>query len=147
MDRERKAFLNGRLRDAISKQPEFKRLKALLLRFGGDFLVAPPRPDQDVPLLLENGFLTSGPITTKAMKSSSCHQNVASLWANKKHGIVGIATGYALSNDGLWRQHSWGILRHGVLETTEARMKYFGIVLQGEKADFFAFSNSTKTEN
>jgi hypothetical protein len=32
-------------------------------------------------------------------------------------------------------------LREGVLETTEARAKYFGIILQGEKADFFAFSN------
>ena len=76
------------------------------------------------------------------MKSSSCHRNVAAVWTKKKFGIVGIATGYALSDDGLWRQHSWGILRDGVLETTEKRLKYFGVVLQGERADFFAFSNS-----
>jgi len=75
------------------------------------------------------------------MKSSSCHQNVAFLWTKRKFGIVGIATGYALTDDGLWRQHSWGILRDGVLETTEARLKYFGIVLQGERADFFAANN------
>ena len=35
-----------------------------------------------------------------------------------------------------------GILRDGVLETTEKRLRYFGVVLQGERADFFAFSNS-----
>jgi len=144
MDPEQKAFLNRRLRDAVGQQPELKRLKAVLLRLGGDFLVAPPKPDQDISMLLEHGFVTSGPVTLKVMKSSSCHQNVASIWTKKKFGIVGIATGYALSDDGLWRQHSWGILRDGVLETTETRLKYFGVVLQGEKADFFAFSNSAK---
>lgn len=92
-------------------------------------------------MLLERGFLTAGPIRLKVMKSSSCHQNVASVWTARKFGIVGIATGYALSDDGLWRQHSWGILRDGVLETTTTRLKYFGIVLQGERADFFAASN------
>lgn len=143
MTPDQKTFLNRRLRDAVGRQPELKRLKALLLRLGGDFLVAPPRPDQDVLLLLEQGFLTSGPTRLKVMKSSSCHQNVASIWTKRKFGIVGIATGYALSDDGLWRQHTWGILRDGVLETTEPRSKYFGIVLQGEKADFFAASNPT----
>jgi hypothetical protein len=138
---EQRTFLSRRLRDAVGKQPELKRLKTVLLRLGGDFLVAPPKPDQDVPMLLEQGFLTSGPIKLKVMKSSSCHQNVAFLWTKRKFGIVGIATGYALSDDGLWRQHSWGILRDGVLETTQARQKYFGIVLQGERADFFAANN------
>ncbi|HEX7958941.1 MAG TPA: hypothetical protein VF493_03430, partial [Terriglobales bacterium] len=60
----------------------------------------------------------------------------------ERFGIVAIATGYALSEYGLWRQHSWGILRDGVLETTKTRLKYFGIVLQGGEADFFASSNS-----
>jgi hypothetical protein len=143
MTPEQKTFLNRRFRDAIGKQPELKRLKTLLLRFGGDFLVPPPKPDQDIPLLLEQGFFTSGPTKLKVMKSSSCHQNVASVWTKRQFGIVGIATGYALSDDGLWRQHTWGILRDGVLETTEARLKYFGIVLQGDRADFFAASNPT----
>jgi hypothetical protein len=145
MTPEQRTFLSRRFRDAVRKQPELKQLKALLLRLGGDFVVAPPRqPDQDVPRLLEKGFLTSGPITIKVMNSSSCHQNVASLWTKRRFGIVGIATGYALSDDGLWRQHSWCILRDGILEPTELRLKYFGIVLQGEKADFFASSNFTQ---
>ncbi len=141
MDTERKAFLNRRFREAVRGQPELKRLRAILLRMGGIFLVAPPRPDGDIPTLLELGFLTSGPITLKIMKSSSCHQNVASLWKSRKAGIVAIATGYALSEDGLWRQHSWGIRRDGIIETTEPRQKYFGLVLQGAKADRFVKCN------
>jgi hypothetical protein len=138
---ERKKFLQRRLRAAITEQPELKRLKPLLMRLGGDFLVAPPKSDPDLPILLEAGFVMAGPIKLKQLKSSMCHQNVAAIWKSRKFGIVAVATGYALSEDGLWRQHSWGILRDGVLETTEARVKYFGILLQGSRADHFAEFN------
>jgi len=141
MDAERKDFLTNRFREAVAKQPELEHLSTLLLRFGGDFLVAPPKPDADIAPLLERGFLTFGPIKMQIMNDSSCHQNVSAVWRNRGHGIVAIATGYALSEDGLWRQHSWGILRDGILETTEERSKYFGIVLQGEDADDFAAAN------
>ena len=141
MDPERKKFLNRRLRDASKEQPALLRLRSLLLRFGGEFLVAPPKPDGDVGEILESGFLFEGEILFRPMKRSSCHQNVASMWKMRRHGVVGIATGYALSEDGLWRQHSWGVRRDGVLETTEARVKYFGILLQGERADQFTNSN------
>ena len=139
---EREELLNRRLSEAISRQPELERLKELLLDLGGEFLVAPPKPDQDVPMLLEQGVLMSGPIMFHVMESSSCHRNVASVWICKEFGIVGIATGYAFSDDGLWRQHSWGVLRNGVLETAEERLKYFGLLLQGKDAAFFAESNS-----
>jgi len=92
-------------------------------------------------MLLETGFLTGGPIKLKVMNASSCHQNVASVWKKRRFGIVAIATGYALTQDGLWRQHSWGILRDGVLETTVVRVKYFGILLQRAAADRFAEHN------
>jgi hypothetical protein len=94
MTPEQKTFLSRRFRDAVEKQPELKLLKKLLLQLGGEFVVAPPRPDQDVPMLLEQGFITAGPITLKVMKSSSCHQNIASVWTKRKFGIVGIATGH-----------------------------------------------------
>jgi hypothetical protein len=119
MTPEREELLNRRLSEAIYQQPELERLKELLLNLGGEFLVAPPKPDQDVPMVLERGFLMSGPIMFNVMESSSCHRNVASIWIRKEFGVVGIATGYALSDDGLWRQHTWGVLRDGVLETTE----------------------------
>jgi hypothetical protein len=46
-------------------------------------------------------------------------------------GEVRIATGYTLSADGLWRQHSWGLDAGDgrVLETTERRVRYRGYVL------------------
>lgn len=143
MTPEQKEFLSRRFRDAARTQPELKQLKKILLRFGGTFLVAPPKPDTDIPALLTSGFLTTGPITLKTMRSSSCHQNVAALWRKHKAGIVAIGTGYALSEDELWRQHSWGILRDGILETTEIRTKYFGLILQGERADHFATCSPT----
>ena len=142
MTPEREELLNRRLSEAISRQPELEHLKELLLNLGGELLVAPPKPDQDVPMLLERGFLMSGPIMLNEMESSSCHRNVASIWLRKEFGIVGIATGYALSDDGLWRQHTWGVLRDGVLETTKERLRYFGLLFQGKRADFFAESNA-----
>lgn len=144
MTPEQRKLLSRRLQDATNAQPELARLQSLLLRLGGDFLVAPPKPDPDVPMLLESGFLTDGPIRLEIMQRSSCHKNVAALWKSRKFGIVAIATGYALSEDGLWRQHSWGVLREGVLETTEPRLKYFGILLQSERADHFAECNHSQ---
>jgi hypothetical protein len=142
MNPAQEELLSRRLREAIAVQPEVGLLRDLLLRTGGEFLVAPPKPDMDIPVLLEHGFVTSGAIKLNVMASGSCHRNIASVWKNREFEIVGIATGYALSEDGLWRQHSWGILRDGLLETTKPRVKYFGIVLQGERADIFAKSNT-----
>jgi hypothetical protein len=137
MDTDQKKFLQARFRKAVGDQPELKHLKVLLLRLGGDFIVAPQRADPDISALLEFGFLMRGPITMELMARNGCHQNVASLWKSPKRRIIGVATGYAMSEDGLWRQHSWGVLRDGLLETTEAREIYFGILLQGSGADRF----------
>ncbi len=50
----------------------------------------------------------SYPVIYRPMEPSRCHRNVARLWTEKKKGsrLVGIGTGYALSDDGLWRRHS-----------------------------------------
>jgi hypothetical protein len=141
MTKEQKQFLSRRLSAATEKQPELIDLKKLLLRLGGGFLVAPPKHDPDVSRLLTVGFVMRGVVNLRIMARNSCHQNVAAIWKEKKLDIVGIATGYALSRDGLWRQHSWGVLRDGLLETTEKRTKYFGILLQGSLADRFVRQN------
>jgi hypothetical protein len=77
----------------------------------------------------------------KRMRSGACHANISYLWMRRRRYMVGIGTGYALSADGLWRQHSWGVRRQGILETTAPREKYFGILLQGSNADSFAEAN------
>ena len=138
---QQKSFLDRRLREAAEQQPDLGLLKGLLLGFGGVHLVAPPGPDPDLPLLIEAGFVMAGPVVLRAMKKSGCHENLAELWASNEPGVVGIGTGYSLSDDGLWRQHSWGIRREGILETTASRVKYFGVLLQRRDADMFAIAN------
>ena len=50
--------------------------------------------------------------------------------------IPSIGTGYALSDDDLWRQHSWGVAVDGVVvETTVEREIYVGIVLSARAAN------------
>jgi hypothetical protein len=142
MTEKQRELLERRFFDAAKRQPELRSLRRLLLSFGGQFLVAPPKREPDISALLESGFVMFGPIKLVAMKASSCHQNIAALWKTRKHGIVGIGTGYALSEDGLWRQHSWGVRREGILETTRKRARYFGILLQASGADRFTRHNS-----
>ena len=55
------------------------------------------------------------------------------------------ATGYALSADGMWRQHSWLIHRkprsNRVVETTEPRILYFGFAMTLEHCEKFVSYN------
>ena len=141
MDKEQRDLLRRRLRAAIRRQPELNILRALLLRMGGAELVAPSDFDRDVGLLIDTGFAMAGPVKCSIMKPNACHENIARVWTAKHCGLIGVGTGYALSNDGLWRQHSWGIRRNGILETTEQRVRYFGIRLQARDADSFAAFN------
>lgn len=141
MTKGQRDLLSRRLRAAIKFQPEIKLLRALLLGLGGVELVAPSGFDPDVPFLIDAGFAMVGPVKCKIMERSACHKNTALLWLAKQRGLIGIGTGYALSKDGLWRQHSWGVRRNGILETTETRVKYFGRTLRQRDADLFAAFN------
>jgi hypothetical protein len=58
------------------------------------------------------------------MRRSECHLNCKTLYKKGKVGAV--VFGYALSTDGLFRAHSWGIRNDQVIETTEPRLVYFG---------------------
>jgi hypothetical protein len=108
---------------------------------GGVELVAPTGFDPDIPFLIASGFAMAGTARFRIMEGSACHVNVARRWKAKNDGLVGVGTGYALSGDGLWRQHSWGIRRDGILETTTRREKYFGVRLKAKEADSFARCN------
>lgn len=138
---EQKRLLDRRFREAAEQQPDLEELKGLLLGLGGIHLVAPPGPDPALPLVIGAGFVMAGPVVRRTMKDSGCHGNVADIWAGKRHELVGIGTGYSLSCDGLWRQHSWGLRREGIFETTVPRVKYFGVLLQHEAANSFAIAN------
>lgn len=68
---------------------------------------------------------------------SNCHVNAVTLWRSGE--AVAIGTGYALSDDQLWREHSWAWDRDGYLiETTEPRNRYYGLRMDGPRAERFA---------
>jgi hypothetical protein len=134
-------LLARRLRASIARQPEIGALRSLLLGIGGVEFVAPSFIDHEISALISSGFTMDSLVECESMEPNACHSNTARLWIANESGLVGIGTGYALSDDGLWRQHSWGIRRNGILETTKRRVKYFGIALQGRDAESFAKLN------
>lgn len=140
----RLAFLEQRLEAASADQPALTMLRDRLLRLGGAMLVAPGAYDRDIDLLLDRGTLfDAGTARLVAGRASDCHANVARLWkqANVENAELMIATGYGLSEDGLWRQHSWALDADVVVETTGLRLLYFGVVLGPERAAHFAAVN------
>jgi hypothetical protein len=76
------------------------------------------------------------------LEPSDCHRNVARLYAegwtpDGMHRVSGFGLGFALSPDGLWRQHSWALSSAPggwVVETTVARVAYAGLPLAGDAA-------------
>ena len=107
-----------------------------LMDIGGISIVLPDF-EEDIDDILKYGQLWDN-ITTHHMpgRPSQCHANSCDLWYNNRNAetfCVSICTGYALSEDGLWRQHSWLMqlkARANVLiETTEPRIAYFGFAM------------------
>lgn len=116
--------------------PRLYELREKLLTFGGD-AVCMARGEPDIKEILKYGQLWHGyGAVMKKGKASMCHSNAASL--SLKRGFY-MCTGYALSEDGMWRQHSWCIDVHArttkIIETTEPRVMYFGFVLDDERRD------------
>jgi hypothetical protein len=142
MTEDQRVTLSRRVQDFSRQQPEILTLRAKLLGIGGAEIVALPLTmgiDPFVPLLEMWGQVMERPITYRRMEPSQCHLNVAWLWSERKKGsrLIGVGTGYALSDDGLWRGHSWGLNKRGIIETTVSRVKYFGLPLVGKGADWF----------
>jgi hypothetical protein len=72
------------------------------------------------------------------MERNACHWNAVELW-KKDAGKFTVCTGYALSRDGLWRQHSWCInnATGRIVETTESRVLYFGFEMTRKEIQKF----------
>jgi len=112
-----------------------------ILPFGGD-VICLDLFDPDANKILQRGeFFYGGHAKLKRGEPSRCHQNAANLWYENQ-GKCSIATGYALSADGIWRQHSWVVqpltVSWRIWETTEKRIAYFGAILNdAECRDFY----------
>lgn len=122
-------------KENLKAMPELKPLQDKLLVVGGDWVSLQPEPDR--AKLLKEGKVMDAPVQMMKRDQSRCHSNCAKLW-DQYPGAFKIATGWALSADGIWRQHSW-LLRQDdtIIETTEPRVKYFGVLLNDEEANAF----------
>lgn len=124
---------------------KYQPLVDKLLSIGGE-QVCLPDYEEDFEKIMERGQIWTGKHSVKMMKGrpSQCHKNSCDLWVNNKDKSV-IATGYALSDDGMWRQHSW--LIHikpssvNVIETTVKREAYFGFTMTYDECVEFDDAN------
>jgi hypothetical protein len=121
------------------------QLRAGLLKFGG-WDVCQPAYIEDFDRIISRGVLLPGQRGRVIPgEPCACHRNVAQLWDTLRP-LSGIMTGYALSPDGLWRQHSWLVVLGSrgpvVVETTTTRFVYFGFLLHEDEAYQFYNDNA-----
>lgn len=121
------------------KQPPLVDLRSELLSIGGNEVVPVWEPDVEA-LLAAGQVITPTEIVNIEGVPSQCHQNVARLYADHE-SVTEIGTGWALSSDGLWRQHSWAHRGDELVETTETRDLYYGLLLDGTRAEEFVSKN------
>lgn len=131
-------------REKETLNPDMFILKYVLLCFGGEdvcFL----GDDEDLDNILGFGQFWFGcGARLRKGRPNRCHANAASLWLNNMDDTR-ICTGYALSKDGMWRQHSWLIhfkeKSNQIIETTTPRIGYYGFVLNTEQCTKFVSKN------
>ena len=126
------------------EQKELFDLRERLLQFGG-YETCLPRVDTDVEDILNRGQLWFGDrIKMRKGAPCGCHRNSALLWSKNPANYV-LCTGYALSKDGLWRQHSWLVeprkRKSRIIETTVERVAYFGFAMTRIEALHFCANN------
>lgn len=123
---------------------EMRILRDRLLSIGGE-AVCFAYLEPDIDNILEYGQLWGGEnAMIKRGRVCGCHGNAANLWYYNMH-TTRICTGYALSKDGMWRQHSWlvWIKKDGntIIETTESRIAYYGFVMNTALCAAFTSTN------
>jgi len=120
-----------------------------LLSFGGDSVNKVY--EEDLDNLINYGVLydTSTEYELVKMEPSNCHKNVVTFYSNfikdsnNSYDELSIVTGWALSSDGIWYQHSWLYFNYDdvIIETTEPRLLYYGTILKYTDLDNFIDNN------
>jgi hypothetical protein len=116
-----------------------EKLSRKLLKIGGTkvcVFFGEPRVFSE--LLIKHGsVLDHKSIILTEGEPSNCHQNAARLWKAKNQKYR-LCTGYGLSDDQMWRRHSWLEDKNGnIIETTTHRLIYFGVGHTPEEAELF----------
>lgn len=156
-NKELQESLDQKRKLMLDRYPGLAKLDIKLLSIAGGMLN--PIFEEDLERILSRGVTLDGEFAHMMVgQASECHCNSARLW-KQNEGSVRIATGYALSQDGLWRQHSWCVapenpemfiledidpdLPNGwsVIETTDERLVYFGFIMNDEEMEDFYDQN------
>lgn len=124
-------------------------LESKLLQLDGDSVLQ-PECDPHIGAICERGRLLTGRSVQSNGLPNQCHANACVLWVQSERK-KSLCTGYALSGNGVWMQHSWCMsLPHAkepqIFETTCEWLKYFGIALEENEAFQFAFATIRCTE-
>ena len=148
LESDREQVLRERNQAAFASEPRLADLEKRLLDVGGliAFLFL---PENRVDKLLERGQTFPGhEAQLRRDQEVDCHRNAARLFCSTE-GAVRIASGYALSDDDSWRQHSWGVEAETscVIETTVPWLRYFGFVLDDPESLEFIFGNLSIKEH
>jgi hypothetical protein len=111
-------------------QPGFEaaweELSQTLTKFGGKAVVSGAETLEMLELLNERAEMEQPrSVRVQAMEAGQGRRNALMCWA-RSLGTEKMISGYALSVDGVWRQHSWARDERGIIETTEVRVAYFG---------------------
>jgi hypothetical protein len=163
MTPKQKKFLDKKEQDILNKvsketAQEMAFFKKVLLKLGGKHIVW--RYQHSFKYFLqEESFrnwlkaLTDPEIATTITQPriaftvdgapNDCHGNAARLWKRDPDNIV-IMTGYALSDDDLWREHTWALKPKGdiILDSLPKRKIYLGISLPPKEAELFHKDNT-----
>jgi hypothetical protein len=133
------------LRCSVPERDHLVPLKKMLLALGGHAVILPVI-EEDLQKIMKRGWpiVPSKNLKVVMMRGepSRCHRNAALCWEANPNKVT-LYTGYALSKDGLWRQHSWLVnnTSGNVVETTEARIIYYGYPMTADEANEFYFDN------
>lgn len=143
-------FLRARRERVTALLPAYAALRERLLALGGVEVVLPRydqfteperrRQDYDVQQVLDRGDTWEGAqAVLECGEENNCHGNAARLCSA---GRGAIASGWALADDGLWREHSWVVAAGDnsgtpLLETTRAWLRYHGFRLDARETGWF----------
>lgn len=129
----------------------FKKLNEIMLKIGGSETCFIDW-NENYKKLLERGYYRDGKSKMQKGQPCQCHRNVSRIYdARVEENDVVICTGFALTDDGMWRAHSWllqryltrqGKIKTRIIETTAKRIAYFGFELTSTEANEFAELNS-----
>lgn len=147
MDEEWKNTLRNNNTWWFEKPIDDKKLSELrnrLLNFLGES-VCLAYIEEDIDDILNYGQFWLGH-NAKMMRGEPCHchSNACNLY-EQNWDKTRICTGYALSEDGMWRQHSWLIWikdrSNQIIETTVKRVAYYGFIMDEDQCEKFCEEN------